>query len=117
MTIDILYLGGCPSYPVVVEMLEKLLREEGVLVPVQHSRVSSHDEAICQRFLGSPTIRIDGQDVEAAAQARQDFGMKCRLYCVAGRLVGVPEENLLRAAIRDAKQRELEALWSGVAGR
>jgi len=68
VTINVLHFDGCPSYPVVVGLLERLLREEGVLVPVQLTQVSSHEEAVCQRFLGSPTIRIDGEDVEPAPE-------------------------------------------------
>lgn len=113
MTINVLYFDGCPSYPVAVELLEKLLGEEGLLVPVRRTQVSSREAAIRERFLGSPTIRINGEDVEPAARARTDFGLKCRLYPVDSRLVGIPAESLLRAAIRTAKRGELEKFWSG----
>jgi hypothetical protein len=51
------------------------------------------------RFLGSPTIRVNGRDVEPDAERRTDFGMKCRLYRGAGGVTGQPAEEWVRAAI------------------
>lgn len=111
MKIEVFYFDGCPSYPIVAELLQKLLKEEGLLAPVDLVCVSSHEEAVRGRFLGSPTILINGEDMEPAAQGRQDFGLKCRLYAVGGRLVGVPDEKTFREAIQTAKRQELEESW------
>jgi hypothetical protein len=43
-----------------------------------------------ERYLGSPTVRIDGRDVGPGASDRLDFGMKCRLYATGGGLHGTP---------------------------
>ena len=48
-------------------------------------RVESADAAEHLRFLGSPTVRVDGHDVEAGTADRDDFGLQCRVYSVAGR--------------------------------
>lgn len=112
MKIEVIYFDGCPFYPLAAELLRKMLEQEGVIAPVDLVPVSSHEEAVGCQFLGSPTIRIDGEDVEVAARAREDFGMKCRLYSVSGRLVGVPDADTLRAAIRAAKRKELDRFWA-----
>jgi hypothetical protein len=52
------------------------------------------------RFLGSPTVRVDGRDVEPGADLREDFGLKCRLYRTEDGLTGTPAEEWLLAAIR-----------------
>ena len=60
------------------------------------------DEATAQsvRFLGSPTVQIDGIDVEATARSSKDFGMMCRTYGDSGKRVGIPPIDLIRAALR-----------------
>ena len=46
-----------------------------------------------EHFLGSPTVRVDGRDVEPGAEQRQDFGMKCRLYATPDGLRGTPPDQ------------------------
>lgn len=112
MVIEVLYFEGCPHYRETVELLERLLLEEGLSGAIVQHPVTTHEEAVRVRFLGSPTIRVDGEDVEVAARSRDDFGVKCRLYSVSGRLVGLPNADTLRAAICAA--REKNSIGSGL---
>ena len=57
-------------------------------------------------FPGSPTIRVDGQDIEPGARLEQAFGMSCRTYLDGSRRAGVPPAEWIRAAIQEAKRRE-----------
>jgi hypothetical protein len=57
------------------------------------------------RFLGSPSIRIDGRDVEPSARLSNQFGMMCRTYTNAGRRAGVPPTEWIRAALRERHTR------------
>jgi hypothetical protein len=63
-------------------------------------RVESIDAAEAERFLGSPTVRIDGRDVEPGAADRDDFGLKCRLYRSGEGTSGVPPDNWISEALR-----------------
>jgi hypothetical protein len=65
-------------------------------------RIDSHDEAVAKRFLGSPTIRINGMDVDPSAAPRADFGMQCRVYLAGGKYTGMPSKEMIRAALRKA---------------
>jgi hypothetical protein len=80
MKIELLYFDRCPSYEALLPRLRGLLADEGVETEVELRRVESVEAAERERFLGSPTLRIDGIDVEPGAEARKDFGLKCRLY-------------------------------------
>jgi len=74
------------------------MSEAGVDAPIELQAVESVEAAEQERFLGSPTLRIDGQDVEAAASQRTDFGLKCRLYpCAYGLRGTIPDEFVLAA--------------------
>ena len=59
-----------------------------------------------QRFLGSPSLRIDGADVEPGAGDREDCGLKCRLFASADRLVGIPPDDWVLEAVRAASRED-----------
>jgi protein-disulfide isomerase len=70
--------------------------------------VEVKDAAAAQQvgFLGSPTVRVNGQDVEPEARAARAFGMMCRIYVDGGQRAGVPPPEWIRAAVREAKGRK-----------
>jgi len=102
MKIEILYFDGCPNHEPAVERVRQLLREEDVSAEVLEVNVG--DASIAQRvgFLGSPSVRVNGLDVEPEARAAREYGMMCRTYSVDGRREGLPSREVLRRAIREA---------------
>jgi hypothetical protein len=97
--IELLYLDGCPSYEALVPRLGELLREAGLCANIELRRIETSADAESQRFLGSPTLRVDAIDVEPGAGEREDFGLKCRLYRSNGGLSAVPPEDWIRSAL------------------
>jgi hypothetical protein len=96
MLVELLYLEGCPGYARLRPSVKRLAEAAGA--GFRERRVDSPDEARAARFLGSPTVRVEGADVEPGADRRTDYGLKCRLYPTeAGLLAGPPEEWLRRA--------------------
>ncbi len=98
--VEVLYLEGCPGYEALLSLLCDLVGERA---EVELHRIGSTEEAEAQRFLGSPTVRIDGADIEPGAGQRSDFGMKCRLYHAAGGQSHTPPERWIRDAIEAAR--------------
>lgn len=93
--IELLYFEGCPGYEALLPRVRALA---GGRAEVELRRVESPEEAERERFLGSPTLRVDGQDVDPDAAERTDFGLKCRLYRTAGEHSHAPpEEWIVRA--------------------
>ncbi len=66
--------------------------------------VANEDAAQRQRFLGSPTVRVDGRDIEPQAEERRDYGLSCRVYRTERGLAGMPDESWLRDALRREKE-------------
>lgn len=99
MRIELLYFDGCPNHEPVAERLPELFARAGVAADIELRRVESDEEAQRVRFLGSPTLRVRGRDVEPGADARDDFGLKCRLYRTAEGLSGVPRDEWILAAL------------------
>ena len=99
MKIELLYFDGCPSHERLQPLLDQLVHEAGVQAAVELRRVESAEAAEAERFLGSPTVRIDGEDIDPGAKDRTDFGLKCRLYRSELGTSGVPPDGLIRAAL------------------
>ena len=99
MRIELLYWEGCPSYPEARELLEQVLAERGVGAEVEMREVTTHEEAEALRFPGSPTIRIDGRDVDPAGAGARP-ALTCRIYHLpGGRISPVPSREMIEEAI------------------
>lgn len=99
MKIEVLYFNGCPNYLPAVERLRAVLSQEGLSLAVELIEVK--DEAMAKelRFVGSPTIRVNGLDIEPDARGATAIGFACRLY-----KGGLPPEEMIRAAHREARK-------------
>ena len=80
--------------------MRRLAQDAGAELTLR--RVETLEEAETERFLGSPTVRVNGVDVEPGATQRADYGMKCRLFHVDGGRSPIPPEEWIRAALADA---------------
>ena len=83
-------------------MLAESLQELGIDQPVHIINVSDDEEARAKRSLGSPTIRINGLDVDPRARESTDFAMKCRIYRVGDVVQGYPSKEMVIAALKEA---------------
>lgn len=103
MKVEILYFPGCPNHAPAVDRVRDVLQQEGM--PADMVEVEVKDAAAAQQvgFLGSPSIRVNGQDVERTARRHRPFGMMCRTYIDSGRCAGVPPPEWIRAALREAR--------------
>lgn len=102
MKVELLYFDGCPNHDALLPRLRELLAREGSPAGIDLRRITDDEAAQRERFLGSPTVRVDGRDVEPDAERRTDYGMKCRLYRTPTGLSGQPQDEWLRAALADA---------------
>ena len=96
--LEILYFDGCPNHQQVLPMLRELAAEHGA--DLEQRPVETAEDAEQAGFLGSPSIRVDGRDVEPGAERRTDFGLKCRLYRSAGGQSGVPPREWVERALQ-----------------
>ncbi|MEV0807777.1 hypothetical protein [Micromonospora sp. NPDC050200] len=98
--IEVLYFDGCPSHEGFVPHLQALLDAAGVDDPIRERAVETDADAQAHRFLGSPTLRIDGVDVDPTAAQRTDYGLQCRLYPTEHGLRGTPPDKWILAALQ-----------------
>jgi hypothetical protein len=83
-----------------MERLRSAIDAERVTAKVTEVEVA--DPALAQelRFLGSPSVRINGVDVEPAARSAEQFGLMCRTYTAPHGSEGAPPIEMIRAALR-----------------
>jgi hypothetical protein len=105
MRVELLYFDECPNYEVLLPHLRDLLSAAGVDEDIELRRIASEDDAQRLRFLGSPTLRVDGHDVDPGSGQRDDFGLKCRLYATPEGIEGVPPDDWVVSALRRAADR------------
>ncbi len=99
MKVEVLYLDGCPSHAALLPRLQKLASEAGVEEQIVLRRIDTTEAAEGERFLGSPTVRVDGVDVDPGAADRTDFGLKCRIYRSKGSVSSTPADEWIRLAL------------------
>jgi hypothetical protein len=101
LRIEVLYVDGCPNYRRAAERVRTILKQEGLTADVEEVDVKDESAAKALAFPGSPTIRINGVDVEPAARNTGDIGYACRRYPGGG----APPEEMIRTALREARVR------------
>ncbi|HKH15537.1 MAG TPA: hypothetical protein VKA47_12870 [Solirubrobacterales bacterium] len=100
--VELLWWEGCPSTDEALAMLREEMAALG-LDPhaIDVREVSTDADAQREEFVGSPTIRVDGRDVQPLAQ--EPVGLTCRVYRLAdGRISPLPDRGEVRQTLRDA---------------
>ena|SRR5215471_3972543 len=97
MRIELLYFDGCPNHAPTVERVKQMAVDLGVPAKVEEIEVTSLDQAQQLRFLGSPTVRINGVDIDPRARQRTNYELSCRVYSGVS---GVPPDDLIMAALQ-----------------
>lgn len=102
--IDFLYWEECPSHERALQLLEEVIEQEGVEAEIRIQRVDTEDDVQRLQFPGSPTIRVEGVDID---EASGDFiGFTCRAYRQPnGKISPLPSRETIIAALRRAGRR------------
>ena len=98
MKVEILYFDGCPTYLGASKALRRVLEEQGVDAEVELVAVNTDEEAQELRFAGSPTIRVDGEDLFPVPE-RAGYALGCRMYTTPEGLRGSPTAEMLKEAL------------------
>ena len=104
MKVEIFYFSGCPNYEAAAARVREVLRQERTDADIVEIEITDGIAAQAAGFLGSPTIRVDGQDVELGARMAATFGLTCRTYVAAGKRCGVPPREWIQAAVRELRR-------------
>jgi len=92
-SIEVLYFSGCPSWAQTTKDINIVLDELGIIAVIALIKVASDEDAKKHKFPGSPTIRINGQDLFPVDQP--NFSLQCRVYPTPEGLKGTPSREML----------------------
>jgi hypothetical protein len=101
--VELLWWEGCPSWKHALAELEAAMSAAGLdPARVVVREVGDHAQAEIEGFVGSPTIRVDGRDVQAPGEPEPP-GLTCRIYHLRdGRVSPTPDPADLREALERA---------------
>jgi hypothetical protein len=100
--VEILYFDGCPNCEAAQALVERAATELSIDVQIELVRVNDVESAAELEFLGSPTVRVDGRDVEPGAEERREFVFSCRVSRREHGFTGHPDEAWIRSALTEA---------------
>jgi hypothetical protein len=103
--VEVYYVLDCPHHPRVVQELRNVLLAEGLVEEIREIAVTDSSAAREFKFRGSPTVRINGQDVAGESQEHESYALACRIYPGA-KEAGVPPVGMIRSAVLKAREGE-----------
>jgi hypothetical protein len=107
MNVELLFWEGCPSHDRALSELRTAMAELSLDPEVVVRRVDTEAAAAAERFVGSPTIRIDGVDIQPPDE--EPVGLTCRVYRRRdGRISPTPDPADLRDALLAARSAAVE---------
>ena len=98
MKVEVLYFDGCPTYETATKTLRKVLSEEGLESDIEFVAVNTDEQARRLRFPGSPTIRVDGEDLFPVPD-RAVYALGCQTYPTPEGPKGLPGAAMLTQAL------------------
>lgn len=114
LVVELLAVEDCPHLEQARRDLESILRTGIIEVPIQLIFVGNADDAELLGFQGSPTVRINGDDV--VSEPELPIALACRIYRdVDGRMLGSPPIDAIRSAIDSHRRGRLEEFQRGEA--
>jgi hypothetical protein len=97
LQIDVLYTRDCVDWEEYARLVDAALGELGVAAEFNYYLVQSDRQAVEIGFIGSPTIRVNGEDLFPVPRAAS--GMRLRAYFTPEGMVGCPTYDMIREAL------------------
>ena len=94
MNVRVVYIDGCDATPPTIAMVEKIANEFGLEITIEKVLIETVDQAKKHRLIGSPTIQINGLDIEPEVRNLEQFGLTWRRYGASA----MPPEEMVKAA-------------------
>ncbi len=100
MKVTFLYFEDCPSHDAALERLRAVMTEQGIQAKLEIIKVETDEQAQSLQFIGSPTILINGQDIDPPSSVAY-YALTCRAYQLEdGRISPLPSPDMIRCALQ-----------------
>jgi len=103
--VSFLYYEECPSHEVALDRLRQVLAEEGIQAEIEIIKVETDEQVQRLRFIGSPTILVNGRDIDPPPSDTH-YALTCRAYRREdGGISPLPSPDMIRRTLRTATTR------------
>jgi hypothetical protein len=102
MRVELLYFDDCPSWQTALDNLRTALAGLSLSAEVRLTRVETDAQAVERRFIGSPTLRVNGEDLFPTGH--DDYALGCRVYATPEGLRGWPTLEMVRTALEEREE-------------
>ena len=103
VNIGVLFIEGCPGLSFITDYIKEIITEEAVDADIILILIETPEDARRLHFMGSPTVRINGMDIESSMQTVKDYGLRSRHYYINGKKSDYPSKSMIRDAIKKVK--------------
>lgn len=103
--VEILYTDECPFWKDALKLIEAVIRESRMKISVKRTKVSSVADAKRFKFPGSPTVRINGADVDPEVKETEGY-VGCRIYRYKGRMYEYPPREMIESALASIDEKK-----------
>lgn len=93
MRIELLYFDDCPSWQKALDLLQDALGEMNIKGEVRLIPVETQEQALENKFTGSPMIRVNGLELFPTGQ--ESYGLGCRVYQTPEGYQGWPTKEMM----------------------
>ena len=97
--IELLWFADCPNHEAARGLLRDVVAERASGTPIADIDATDPKVALAHQFPGSPTIRIDGRDVDPRFVDPGDYTPRCRVYWTDAGLRGIPDRRWIEDAL------------------
>jgi len=66
--VQVLYSEGCLRTPLTIERVQEVSQKIGILIDLATIQINTYDEIMEWNFMGSPTVRVNGVDIDPSAR-------------------------------------------------
>ena len=102
MRVQVFISPSCSHAEAALGLVNEYLAEAGVHAEIEEVVTANFEDAKNVRSLGSPTVRIDGVDIEYGTNEPQEFTSECRYYNTTDGWEPLPPKHLVLGAITRA---------------
>lgn len=97
--IDIFYTNGCKGYTTAFDNLNSVLEKAGIRCRLGVHTIVNDEDAVKRKVIGSPTIRVNGKDIEKVVSGSEGYTVKCRTYKEGSKILDAPSKTMILKAI------------------
>jgi len=96
--VEVLYTDECPFWKEALKLIGETVRDLKTEITIKKVKISSEEDAKKFKFLGSPTVRINGVDIDPAAKETAGY-IGCRIYMYEGSTYEYPPKEMIKSAL------------------